>query len=71
MIRTVQVIAEYVAGGGMNERYEGTAEFGLNVMANDSLASVEEQARERAKLIISRRGCWHQSVIDIKNVSIQ
>jgi hypothetical protein len=69
-IRTLNVAADYTAGGGMSSLYHGRVDFCMNAGRHESDGEIQERAKERAREKAAQSGCWALSEVVITSLIV-
>lgn len=68
--RTVSVVADYKAGGGLSTLYHGRVEFGMNAGLQENEDEIQARAMDRARERAAKSGCWALSEVVITSLSV-
>lgn len=69
-IRTLSVVADFKAGGGLSTLYHGRVEFDMNAGLQESEEEIQARAMDRAREQAAKSGCWALSEVVITSLSL-
>lgn len=68
---TVTATADYVAGGGVVERYTGTVSISLNIGEEDSFHEIKHELELALRVKAAKSLMYHPSLVTISNLQIK